>query len=115
MFGSPEYVAVIETDPADDGVYATAHVPEWSIHDVELNVCVLLLVNDTVPVGDIPLIVTDTTEELPTVIDDSVSDSDGTVCVTPMTVLPVLPWLLFESPEYVAAMVCEPVPTDDGV
>ena len=86
------------------------------IHVVELNVCVLLLVNDTIPVGESPLIVTNTTEDPPTVIDDgaSVTDSDGTVCVTLTTVLPVTPWL-FGSPEYLAVMVWEPVPTADGV
>ncbi|MGI0087174.1 MAG: hypothetical protein ACREBI_04360 [Nitrosotalea sp.] len=68
-------------------------MPPVRVHDNELNVCVLLLVNDTVPVGDTPLIVTDTAEEPPTVTDDGWSeiDSVGVVGVTLRAALPDLP------------------------
>jgi len=46
---------VINACPTTVGVYVTLQVPEARVHDVALNVPVLLVVNVTVPVG-VPLL-----------------------------------------------------------
>ena len=67
---------------------------------MELNRPVPVVVNEIVPVGEMPVTETDTVDDPPTVIDVGLSDMDSedVVCVTVSTALLELA-TLFASPE----------------
>jgi len=75
LFWSPLYVAVILTGPAV-GVNVTEHVPDTSVQEFTVKEPEPVNVaNDTVPVGDVPVTVTETVVGTPTLTDDGVSVS----------------------------------------